>query len=116
MHEYGLTRRMVDVILRAAEEHQAAKVLAAHVVVGENTSIIPGSVQLYFDQIAKGTKAEGAKLTVRTVPAQMHCPACDRPFVRPRFSFACPICGALGHPTQVGNEFYVESVELDDGL
>ncbi|MEA5013261.1 MAG: hydrogenase maturation nickel metallochaperone HypA [Candidatus Limiplasma sp.] len=115
MHEYGLTKGIVQVMLKAAQEHGAVKVTGARLVVGENTSIIPGSVQLYFDQIAKGTKAEGAVLDVRTVKAEMRCPHCQKNFVRPRFSFACPICGALGNPTEIGNEFYVESVELEDG-
>jgi hydrogenase nickel incorporation protein HypA/HybF len=43
----------------------------------------------------------------------MHCPHCDKNFIRPRFSFACPDCGTLGSPTQIGNEFYVESLELE---
>lgn len=115
VHEYGLTKGIVRVILKAAQEHGALKVTGARLVVGENTGVIPGSVQLYFDQIAKGTVAEGAVLTLRTVKAEMCCPQCEQNFVRPRFSFACPTCGALGNPTDIGNEFYVESVELEDG-
>ncbi|NLV59103.1 MAG: hydrogenase maturation nickel metallochaperone HypA [Clostridiales bacterium] len=115
MHEYGLTKGIVKIMLKAADEHQALRVTGARLVVGENTSIIPGSVQLYFDQIAKGTKAEGAVLSIRTVKAEMRCPLCETNFIRPRFSFECPACGTLGNPTQIGNEFYLESVELEDG-
>ena len=113
MHEYSLTRQIVKIVNRTAMEHGAKRIAAVRLVVGESSGIIPESVQLYFDMIARGTPAEGAKLQVRTVQPLMICPACNRNFVRPRFSFACPDCGTLGHPTEIGNEFYVEGVELE---
>ena len=60
MHEYRLTKQIVNIVNDAAQKHGAKKVMAAHLVIGENTSIIPDCVQMYFDMIAKGTKAEGA--------------------------------------------------------
>lgn len=113
MHEYALTKRIVAIVNEAALTNGAKRVNAVHLVVGENTGIIPDSVQMYFDMIAEGTAAMGAKLAVRSVQSEMRCPVCEQNFVRPRFSFACPTCGALGSPTEVGNECYVESVELE---
>jgi len=113
MHEYSLTRQIVRIVCRAAEENAAQRVSQVRLVVGGGSGIIPESVQLYFDQLARGTLAEGAVLQVRLVPPQMRCPVCGRNFERPRFSFACPQCGALGNPTEIGTEFYVEGVELE---
>lgn len=115
MHEYALTARIVRLVNDTAEKHRAVRVDAVYLVIGENTSIIPDSVQLYYDIIAKGTPAAGAVLHTRLIPAEMHCARCDNNFRRPRFSFACPICGELGSPTDIGNECYVERVELEDG-
>lgn len=115
MHEYSLTQSIVRAINGAVRAHGAVKAVSATVVVGENTAVIPESVQLYFDLIAKGTPAEGAVLRIHTRKAEMRCPRCGTNFIRPRFSFACPACGTLGNPTDVGNEFYVSQVELDDG-
>lgn len=114
MHEYGLTKNIVSIINKVALEHGADKVLSATIVVGESTSVIPGSLQLYFDELAPGTPAEGATLNVRVVKSEMFCTGCGRNFIRPRFSFECPDCGALGQPTSVGSELYVESVELPE--
>lgn len=114
MHEYGLTKQIVHIVNDAAHRHGAAKVNTVHLVVGENTGIIPESVQMYFDMIAKDTKAQGARLDVRLIKAEMRCPLCGKNFQRPLFSFACPDCGTLGAPTDIGNEFYVESVELEE--
>jgi hydrogenase nickel incorporation protein HypA/HybF len=113
MHEYSLTRQIVRIANRAAEENGALRVTQVRLVVGAGSGIIPESVQLYFNQIAHGTPAEGAVVNVRLVPPEMCCPACERNFIRPRFSFACPRCGTLGNPTEIGNEFYVEGVELE---
>jgi hydrogenase nickel incorporation protein HypA/HybF len=113
MHEYSLTKQIVRIINRTALDNGAKKVSSVRLTVGENTGIIPDSVQMYFDMIAQGTHAEGAQLLVKYIKAEMHCPNCGKNFVRPRFSFECPDCGTLGNPTETGNEFYVESVELD---
>ena len=113
MHEYSLTRQIVNIVNRAAAENGARRVTGVRLVVGGGSGIVPESVQLYFDQIARDTPAQGALLQVQLVPPQMRCPVCENNFVRPLFSFACPQCGALGNPTEIGNEFYVESVELE---
>ena len=115
MHEYGLTKRIVTIVNETARAHGATRVTAVFLVVGENTGIIPDSVQMYYDMIAQDTPASGATLHVRSVKAQMYCAGCGQNFQRPLFSFACPRCGELGSPTDIGNECYVESVEIDDG-
>lgn len=113
MHEYGLTERIARIVNDAALAYHAHRVLTVFLVVGENTSIMPDSVQLYYDIIAQGTPAAGAELRVQMVEAEMHCPRCEKNFRRPHFSFVCPGCGGLGRPTDIGNECYVERVELE---
>ncbi|MEA4889768.1 MAG: hydrogenase maturation nickel metallochaperone HypA [Clostridiaceae bacterium] len=113
MHEYALTSRIVEIALETAQKQKAARVSAVSLVIGECSGVLIDSVQLYFDMIAEGTAAEGAQLLVHVIQPQMHCPVCDQNFTRPRFSFACPQCGALGSPTEIGKEFYIESVELE---
>ncbi len=113
MHEYSLTKQIVQIVNDAAEKNGAKKVEAAYLVIGESTSIIPDCVQMYFDMISRGTKAYGAVLHVKVVKPEMYCSHCQQNFVRPLFSFECPVCHNLGSPTEIGNEFYVEKVELE---
>ena len=114
MHEYSLTQRIVGIVNETAQGYKNSKVTSVRLVIGENTSIIPDCIQLYYDMIAQGTQAAGARLDVRTVKPQMHCPHCGRNFERRVFSFECPDCGTPGNPTDIGNEAYVESIELED--
>ena len=113
MHEFALTKNIVRIVEQTARDNGAKRVICAHLVIGENTSIIPESVQMYYDAIAKDTVAQGARLIVRTIKPQMLCPVCKTHFVRPRFSFECPLCGTLGNPTEIGNEFYLENIEIE---
>lgn len=113
MHEYGLAKEIIRIAENAAQREGAYKISSITLVVGENAGILPDSIQMYFDFIARGTLAEGAVLHLRMVPVRMRCPHCGTYFERPLFSFACPDCGTLGHPTQAGNEFYMESLELE---
>jgi Zn finger protein HypA/HybF (possibly regulating hydrogenase expression) len=113
MHEYNLTKQIVHIVNDAIDKHNAKCADSAELVIGENTSIIPDCVQLYFDQIAKGTKAEGTVLHVQVVKSEMYCANCHKNFVRPMLSFECPICHNQGSPTEIGNEFYVKSVALE---
>ncbi|MDP4151867.1 MAG: hydrogenase maturation nickel metallochaperone HypA [Bacillota bacterium] len=113
MHEYSLTERIVTIASDTARKNNAKNVSKVIIVVGESSGIITESVQMYFDLIALGTPAEGAELEVKSIKPEMYCPNCGKNFIRPRFSFECPACGALGNPTEIGKEFYVESVELE---
>ena len=114
MHEYSLTKRIVQTVNDAAAERGAKRVNAVFLVIGENNGVIPESVQMYFDIIAKGTAAQGAILHTHVIRSEMYCPLCGENFRRPRFSFACPACGTLGSPTQVGGEFYVERIQIEE--
>jgi len=113
LHEYSMTKKIVKIVNNAAEAQNAVRVNVVNLVAGESSCIIPDCVQMYYDLIAKGTKAEGAVVKTRVVKTEMRCPNCGKNFPRPRFSFACPDCGALGNPTGIGEEFYVESIEIE---
>ncbi len=112
MHEYPITLEIV----RIAEETARAKggvVKAIHLVVGEDSGFIGESIQMYFDVISEGTLADGATLTIKDVKPKMKCDACGALFERKRYSFTCPHCGGDGSPTEIGKEFYIESVDLE---
>ncbi len=112
MHEYPVTLEIVRIAEKTARE-KGGKVRAIHLVVGEDSGFIGESIQMYFDVISEGTLCEGARLTIKDVKPMMKCDACGKLFERKRFSFSCPFCGGDGSPTEVGKEFYIESVDLE---
>ena len=112
MHEYALTQRMVSIIERSAAEH-AARAVSATLSIGENAGVLPECVQLYFDLLARGTRAEGAKLVFREQPARLYCEACGREYQKPRGSFLCPVCAGQGTPVDLATDCTVDCVELE---
>lgn len=113
MHEYAVTQNMVEVAVREAEAAGARKILEIRLVIGDLSSIIDESVNMYFDIISKGTAAEGAKLVFRRMPAKFICKACGIEYEKPLRGFECPSCSGEGRLTGAGKEFYIESLEIE---
>lgn len=80
MHELGITRSIVDVVLRNAQAQQAKQVLSVSLVIGEMRNLEEEWVQRYFDRCAKGTLAEGAKIKIQKVPMAFYCNDCGSTF------------------------------------
>lgn len=112
MHEYPVTLEIVRIAENTARE-KGGTVKAIHLVVGEDSGFIGESIQMYFDVISEGTLCEGALLTIKDIKPLMKCDRCGRLFERKRFSFTCPFCGGDGSSTDIGKEFYIESVDLE---
>ncbi len=112
MHELSVTESLLALALKHAAAHQAARITALHIVVGEMASIVDDSVQFYWDFISRGTIAEGARLHFRRLPARMTCRDCGAEF-SPSEDLACPRCGGIRIKLIQGDEFYLESLEAE---
>ncbi|HEY5584718.1 MAG TPA: hydrogenase maturation nickel metallochaperone HypA [Ruminiclostridium sp.] len=113
MHEYAVTQSVISLAVEEAYKAGASKILEIRLVVGDLSTIMDESVQMYFDIMSEGTLAEGAKLVFNRVKAEFKCKACGEVFVKPPKGFDCPICGEMGTPTGVGKEFYIDSLEIE---
>lgn len=112
MHEYPITLRIIEVAGEYAKKNQADEVKVIHLVVGDYCGYVAGSIELYFELIAEGTSCEHAKLKIERVEPKLKCESCGKLFVRRPFEFTCPECGGEGRPTQIGQEFYIKSIEV----
>lgn len=113
MHEYAVTQSMISMAVEEANKAQASRILEIRLVIGDLSTIIDDSVQMYFDIMSEGTIAEGAKLIFNRVKAEFKCKECGEVFIKPDKGFDCPGCGGLGTPTGKGREFYIESLEIE---
>lgn len=106
---------MLDVALEAAASAGASRIDEIHLVIGDLSSMVDDSVQFYFDILAEGTAAEGARLVFRREAAVLTCSACDlETDVQAPLPPACPRCGDLRVRVKGGQEFRVDSIEVDD--
>ena len=110
MHELTITQNIVDI---AVSEAGPRKIRQINLVIGELSSVVEDSIRFCFDVISKETPAEGAILSVTTVPALIRCASCSCQFGY-RGEGVCPGCGKRGGEVVAGREFYMESIEVED--
>ena len=110
MHEYPITQRIIEI---AAEYAGSSAIKKIVLVIGESSGILGESVKLYFDIIAEGTVCDKANLEIENVKSMLKCKKCGAIFERKPFSFDC-ICGGEGMPTEIGREFYIKHIEVEE--
>ncbi len=113
MHEMAVTQSLLNITLEYAQRANAVRVNELRIVVGELSSIVDDSVQFYWDFISQGTIAEKARLTFRRIPATMRCADCGRESLLNREEYTCPACGSGRLAVTGGEEFYLESIDVD---
>ena len=115
MHEYPLTKQIIEISEKYAKEHNSKNVLKINLVVGEYSGVVADSIMLYFDIISSGTLCENASLNIKKIKPLLKCKKCGYFFKRKPFTFSCTKkgCNGEGEPTEIGREFYISSIEVD---
>ena len=90
------------------------RVRSLHLALGEIAELDRTSIQKQWEELSKGTAAERAQLHFRFVKAEVQCMACFQKYHPVDGKIHCPYCGSYGAKVLSGEEFYLESVELDD--
>lgn len=112
MHEYPITQRIIETAQEYAMKNGAKEVKVINLVVGDYSGYVASSIELYFDIIAEGSLCEKAKLNIERVAPKLKCSKCGELFIRKPFHFECPYCQGEGSPTDIGQEFYIKSIEV----
>ena len=113
MHELAVTESLLEIALRHADRAGARRIVCLNLVVGELASIVDDSVQFYWDIISQDTIAEGAQLRFERVPGALRCMGCGHTFPMSGSSYICPVCGERQVVVAGGDEFRLESIEVD---
>lgn len=113
MHELSVTESILDIVLSHAKASSAARVTDIFLVIGQLSSIVDDSVQFYWDFVSENTLCQGALLHFRRIPASFRCTNCDTEFSIKNELTACPNCGSIRTTITHGEEFFVESIEIE---
>lgn len=115
MHELPVTESIVRIVDEEAKKHNSKKVNKILLKVGELSGLVPDCLQSYFDIASKGTLAEGAELKILKIPVTMGCLECGFEVeLKDLEDNICPNCSKSNLKIIHGNEFYIESMEVDD--
>lgn len=111
MHELPVVLDIIQVMDEEAKKNSFHEITQINLVIGELSSIIDESVQMYFEIAAKDHPCEGAKLVFEHRPAMLKCQRCGKEFPHEK-SFQCPECdGECMLIKGTGREFYIRSFD-----
>lgn len=115
MHELGVTRSIVDIVVRKGIEQRAHRIVAVRLIVGKVRNFEQVWVQRYFDRCAKGTIAEGASVQIEYVPITFYCEGCGATFeleLGNNRRLSCPECGSGEYRMITGGELLIKEIEV----
>jgi len=113
MHELSVTESVLEIACKHAKKAQAVAVTDIHLVIGRLSSIVDESVQFYWNFISKDTLCENATLHFRREPAILLCLACQNKYELTQELTPCPKCGSPRVRVLSGDEFSLESIEIE---
>ncbi len=113
MHELPITQHIIEIAENHCRDNGGSRVLKVNLVIGDYSGYVGESVQMYFDVVSEGTLCEGAICEIEHIEPKTRCVKCGKLFKRQLLSFECPFCGGEGEPTDIGKEFYIDSIEIE---
>ena len=110
MHELALSSAIVNTVAKHADGRRVGVV---NLRVGRLRQVVPDTLEFYFEFVARDTVCEGAALVQSVVEARLHCRPCRREWEIEIPNFRCPLCGGSEVEIASGDEFEVESIEVE---
>lgn len=111
MHELSLAASIVDIVERHAG---GVAVRSVYLKVGRLRQVVPDALTFGFEALVQDTPLQGATLELQLIPAVGRCRACGVETTLEEFPLLCGGCGGLDLEILSGEEFFVESLEVEE--
>ena len=111
MHEMALATSVVDIAVRHAE---GRKVTVVSVRIGGMRQVVPHSLEFYFGICGKDTLCDGARLEYEVVETRLRCNTCAHEWEPDMPFFFCPSCASSDCAIVAGEEFEIESIDVEE--
>jgi hydrogenase nickel incorporation protein HypA/HybF len=111
MHELALSSAIVNTVAKHAGGRRVSTV---NLRVGRLRQVVPDTLEFYFEFVARDTVCEGARLIQEVIDARLRCKPCAYEWDIEIPAFRCPKCGGSDVEIASGNEFEVESIEVEE--
>ncbi len=111
MHELSLSSAVVATTVKHAD---GRRVSVINLRIGRLRQAIPETLRFYFEFVSRDTVCEGARLELEVVDVRLRCRPCGTEWPIEIPAFRCPTCGGGEVEVASGDEFEVESIEVEE--
>jgi hydrogenase nickel incorporation protein HypA/HybF len=111
VHELSLASAIVNTVAKHAD---GRRVTVVNLRVGRLRQVIPDTLEFYFEFVARDSVCEGACLELEVIDARLCCRPCEYEWEIEIPAFRCPTCGGSDVEIACGEEFEVESIEVEE--
>ena len=111
MHELSLSSAVVATTVKHADGRHVSVI---NLRVGRLRQVVPETLQFYFGFVSRETVCEGARLELEVIDARLRCRPCGTEWAIEIPAFRCPTCGGSEVEVASGDEFEVESIEVEE--
>jgi hydrogenase nickel incorporation protein HypA/HybF len=111
VHELSLSSAIVNTAVKYAD---GRRVTVVNLRVGRLRQVIGDTLEFYFAFVARDSVCEGATLSLEVVDARLRCRPCALEWDIEIPAFRCPTCGGAEVEIASGDEFEVESIEVEE--
>lgn len=114
LRELQTMRSIFDRVIRRAHENHSSRITSVYIALGEIAEVDPDSIRERWRELSRGTPAQDAQLHFRVITAEVQCMACFKKYHPKNGEIHCPNCGSFGAKIISGEEFQLESIEMDN--
>ena len=121
MHEFSISSEIVKTVLDTVEKSKGREVLSIQLEMGELALLNVEQVTFWIHELFKGTAAEGARVKVKTIKAQLQCNSCaykgrnisqEKDIFHHSIPLICPKCGSLEIKVEKGRECILRRIQV----
>lgn len=113
MHELSVTQGILNIVIDQAKKHEVKKISKIRIKMGVLSDLLPESINYYFSIISKDSIAEGSVIEVEKLPLKVCCKDCGHVSEIDIKKFRCLSCSGQNLKIIQGNEFYIDSLEVE---
>ncbi len=114
MHEMSIAMNIVELASAAAHDEGAQTINSIELDIGLLSGVMVESLEFCFEAASRSTPAQGAKLSINTIPGQGKCMACDIEFPVKTFTDQCPQCQRFLLNISQGKDLRIRAITIAD--
>jgi hydrogenase nickel incorporation protein HypA/HybF len=114
MHEMSIAMNLIELASAAAQAEGAGRIRTIELEIGVLAGVMPEALEFCFEAAARDTLAEGATLTIVSIPAAGRCLDCGQESPMSSLASQCAHCGAWLLNITTGNELKIKAITIDD--